>query len=1247
MGRLAVPFLVAACFLLTFATPANAATPNTWTALGPSAAQVLALAASPAAPAALYAATQDRVWKSADAGQSWTGTSAGPTALAESMVADPADGDAVVAAAANCTAWVSSDGGATWAEPHIGFTGTRYCMPVLAWSPSGLFALARGNVYSSSNGGLNWSIAGSPPDSATARALLVLPTTPATIYVGTEAGKVRLSIDGGATWSVRSSGLPTSLPDFPFPPGVTRLAVDPADHTVLYAEMESAGLYRTTDRGLSWHPVASPVADAALTFPVTLATTPTTLVAVAGTAAYRSTNGGASWLPATRPPGGLGTGIVTGFLPDPSNANAVYASAFGVYRSLDAGVTFDFAGNGLDKATVHSLVPVSGSPGSYLAATEGVGVQRTDDDGDSWQVMNDGIVGQTLQLAAHPTDGNVFFVEAGGHLWKTINGGGHWGLSDIGIPYGASAIAIDPSSPSTVYTGVRETVYRSTDGGVSWTASTLPMATAFTTVHRLAVDPTDGSRVYAGTYAGLYRSSDGGTTWTLLHADYVHDVLVTGDGDVFTAGTYSVRRFGPASSTPVVVWTYPDHFTAFGEDPEDAEVIYAGTQHGVYQSVDGGGRWAKLATTGLDSDFITDISSISHNHLMVGTPKGTARIDLTPPAGSAAPADEITTTSVRFSGSGNPTDSSSTAFFEYGPTASYGSTTPATALGSGGAPVTMTANVTGLSPVTTYHYRLVVESGGGIDVTDDATFTTNTPPPVSSTGSGTLLSSSTARVTGSVTPSGGATSYWFEYGTTTSYGQLTSSTSAGSGLSAVAVQAELTGLAPDTVYHFRLVAQNSGATISGTDRQLTTPSPFPMASTGSGSFVTSDAALLVGRVNANGQATSYWFEYGTTTSYGQLTEPAAAGSGLAEVYLGAQLTGLSPATTYHFRIVAESAGGTSLGADLQFTTLNAIPTTLTGDASSVSSEGALLQGSVNANGSAASYRFDYGRDASYGLVTEWTSAGSGSTPVDVQAELSGLSPATVYHYRLSARTTGGTYYGVRRELTTASVEPTPGNILVPPTMGTVSVPRLRSGRLVGGAVPLALSWSAVAGSGAICTYEVDKGSNGLSPTRVGVVESTALATRAKSAAGLYYRVRALSCDGTPSAFADSAPVRLRLLQESNPALHRSAGWTRRAAADASGGYVLRTATAGARLALSVRTRSLALVLPKGREYGAVSVSIDGTTAIRIDLYRASRAPQMAVYVLNFPSVSEHKVVIRARAAGSRHRVDLDAFSVVS
>ena len=90
-----------------------------------------------------------------------------------------------------------------------------------------------------------------------------------------------------------------------------------------------------------------------------------------------------------------------------------------------------------------------------------------------------------------------------------------------------------------------------------------------------------------------------------------------------------------------------------------------------------------------------------------------------------------------------------------------------------------------------------------------------TPLPVVVTGVASAITDTTATLNGTVNPSGSETTYHFEYGLTTSYGSTTTITSAGSGFTAVAVSAALTGLISGTEYHFRVTATNSGGTANG------------------------------------------------------------------------------------------------------------------------------------------------------------------------------------------------------------------------------------------------------------------------------------------------------------------------------------------------------------------------------------------------------------------------------------------------
>jgi hypothetical protein len=95
---------------------------------------------------------------------------------------------------------------------------------------------------------------------------------------------------------------------------------------------------------------------------------------------------------------------------------------------------------------------------------------------------------------------------------------------------------------------------------------------------------------------------------------------------------------------------------------------------------------------------------------------------------------------------------------------------------------------------------------------------------------------------------------------------------------------------------------------------------LPMATTGPATGITAAAATLSGGAGPNAGAASYHFEYGTSPGYGARTADSDAGGGIATVPASAAITGLSPSTTYHYRLVATNADGTSYGDDQSFTT---------------------------------------------------------------------------------------------------------------------------------------------------------------------------------------------------------------------------------------------------------------------------------------------------------------------------------------
>jgi hypothetical protein len=199
-------------------------------------------------------------------------------------------------------------------------------------------------------------------------------------------------------------------------------------------------------------------------------------------------------------------------------------------------------------------------------------------------------------------------------------------------------------------------------------------------------------------------------------------------------------------------------------------------------------------------------------------------------------------------------------------------------------------------------------------------------PPRVATGSASSVSTTFARLNGYVNPGGQATTWYFDFGTTASYGTKTAAKSAGSGTGATAVSIAIFGLAVSTTYHYRLVASNGTGTTLGSDRTFTTAGP-PAVVTGGPQSVATTTVILTGTVDPRGGSTNWRFDYGTTTAYGSATSTQNAGSGIGAVAINAAVAGLTTGTTYHYRLVASNSAGAATGADATFTTVSAVTLT--------------------------------------------------------------------------------------------------------------------------------------------------------------------------------------------------------------------------------------------------------------------------------------------------------------------------------
>lgn len=289
------------------------------------------------------------------------------------------------------------------------------------------------------------------------------------------------------------------------------------------------------------------------------------------------------------------------------------------------------------------------------------------------------------------------------------------------------------------------------------------------------------------------------------------------------------------------------------------------------------------------------------------------------------------------------------------------------------------------------------------------------PSPTVQGGTASEIGQRTAIVEATVDPRGGrVTSCEFEYGHAITSVSVPCSKLPGPVNEAVEVSAQLTGLTPNTSYHFRILAGSASGSSRSSEATFTTlPALAPAVATGKASQVGQRTAVLSATVNPNGAVVkSCTFQYGAK-SLVSVRCSALPGSGTSPAVVTATISGLSPNSSYHFRVVAVSASGTGEGSYGAFNTMVALaPTVETDGASEVGERTALVNATVNPNGGKVLVcEVEYGTSALNHVAPCNNSPGAGTGPVAIAVKLAGLSPNMSYHFRFIAGGQSGTTTG--------------------------------------------------------------------------------------------------------------------------------------------------------------------------------------------------------------------------------------------
>ncbi|WP_417449461.1 fibronectin type III domain-containing protein [Kordiimonas sp.] len=390
--------------------------------------------------------------------------------------------------------------------------------------------------------------------------------------------------------------------------------------------------------------------------------------------------------------------------------------------------------------------------------------------------------------------------------------------------------------------------------------------------------------------------------------------------------------------------------------------------------------------------------------------------------------------------------------------------------------INVSVTVEGLTPDTTYYYMVVASNENGSSPSVPSHFTTSLTAATFSQCQASDITSDSVKISGRVQSYGKTdTTLSLHYGTDENAEGMSATLSPASiGAGAESdVSASIEGLSPDTVYYFKVTANNELGSSTSTPARFATEASVATFSQCEATSVTSDTATLSCLVTASKDTdTAVSMQYGTDkTAEGTAVTPTPANiSGDAPTEVSATIDGLEYGTVYYFKATASNDGGSSASSATQFTTPFPKATITKCQATDITGNSATLGCLVDTFGdtsTALSIHYSTNQasiNLGGGSVADISpSTVDANTPVKVVANLSNLQVGQTYYYRVSVTTTSGTVTSDTLSFATRALFANPGACSYTVPSGVTSLKAIVKGGGGGGAVRVP------GGSGALVT----------------------------------------------------------------------------------------------------------------------------------------------------------------------------------